>query len=717
MEANAVILGPDEDSPQSQDLKAWVTDRCDAWRTHRDQLYLQKWEEYNRIWRGIWAPEDRSRSSEKSRLISPATQQAVESTVSEMEEAVFGRGSWFDIRDDVSDQETADVAKMRLLLQEDLENSGVKSSISEVLLIAAIYGTGIGEIVLKEKEERIPRKAPIEGANAAMVGVETRLYTCIEVNPVMPNNFLIDPAARTIDSALGCAVEQIVSRHEVLNGIADGIYDDVEVGSYTDTNELDISEDQAFNNAQDEVKLLKWYGLVPKHLLEGTEQETANEEYVEAIIVIANDGVVLKATETPYMMKDRPVIAYAHDRIPGKFWGRGITEKGYNAQKALDAELRARMDGLALTTHPMMGLDATRLPRGAKFDIRPGATLLTNGPPKDVLFPFNFGNINPNTFRESAEFERMIQNATGAMDGATPTGINPRNNTASGMSMIMAASMKRQKRSLANFQESFLIPLINKAAWRFMQFDPNRYDINDWKFKPSSTMGIMAREYEQQQFVQLLSMTEPNGPVYKILLKAIINNSSFTNREELMKAIDEAGQPSPEQQKAQQAQLMLSIQKAKADLDLVTAQIKKIDGELQLDAEELKLKAVEISKPDPVQAVEEPDPMEHKFRAVELALEETKIKNDKEVKLLDLAIKAKQAEQPSAEAASQKQEGEQTKKMVTDVSKTVQDINNRLAELDKEKNTPVEAEILRDAKGKLLGVKKGNQVIKLKGNK
>ncbi len=60
------------------------------------------------------------------------------------------------------------------------------------------------------------------------------------------------------------------------------------------------------------------------------------------------------------MLNDRPFVSYQNDRVPSKFWGRGVAEKGFNPQKALDAELRARIDALALTTHPMMGLDATR---------------------------------------------------------------------------------------------------------------------------------------------------------------------------------------------------------------------------------------------------------------------------------------------------------------------------------------------------------------------
>ncbi len=61
-------------------------------------------------------------------------------------------------------------------------------------------------------------------------------------------------------------------------------------------------------------------------------------ELVEAIIVIANDQYLLKAEQSPYMMKDRPLVAFQYDSMPNRFWGRGIAEKGYNCQKAIDAQ-------------------------------------------------------------------------------------------------------------------------------------------------------------------------------------------------------------------------------------------------------------------------------------------------------------------------------------------------------------------------------------------
>jgi hypothetical protein len=46
--------------------------------------------------------------------------------------------------------------------------------------------------------------------------------------------------------------------------------------------------------------------------------------------------------------------------------------------------------------------------------------------------------------------------------------------------------------------------MIEKSAWRYMQFAPELYPVQDFKFIPSSSLGIIAREYEVTQLVQLL---------------------------------------------------------------------------------------------------------------------------------------------------------------------------------------------------------------------
>jgi hypothetical protein len=53
----------------------------------------------------------------------------------------------------------------------------------------------------------------------------------------------------------------------------------------------------------------------------------------------------------------------------------------------------------------MLAVDASRLPRGAKMEVRPGKTILTNGNPAEILQPFNFGQVNQITFAQAAQLQ------------------------------------------------------------------------------------------------------------------------------------------------------------------------------------------------------------------------------------------------------------------------------------------------------------------------
>tara|TARA_B110000285_G_scaffold219034_1_gene269186 strand:+ start:410 stop:2362 length:1953 start_codon:yes stop_codon:yes gene_type:complete len=579
--------------PQAS-LSAWVVDKVTQWEDHRNTNYLGKWDEYYRIWRGIWAEEDKSRSSENSRLVAPATQQAIEAIVAELEEAIFGGDKFFDLRDDVNDQDSTDIKVVRMNLQEDFDRARVKDAIVESLLNAAIYGTGIAKISVDEEVSKKLGESTIPDTLTTDTVVYEEDMTTVRVQSLTPKEFAIDPTATTIDEALGVAQVVIKPKYEIVEGIRNGIYEDKPLGSYDKADFGFDDENDSRSDDDDKVKITEYWGRVPKKYL--TEKKSSlddqfdydEDELVEAVVIIANDQSVLKATENPYLMGDRPFVAFQLDRVPNKFWGRGIAEKGYNPQKALDAELRSRIDALALTTHPMMGVDATRLPRGVKFEVKAGKTILTNGDPRSTLMPLNFGQVAQSTFTEAAELERMVQMGTGAMDSATSGASSPRNNTASGMSMLQAASIKRQKRTIMNFQENFLIPLIKKSAWRYIQFAPERYPAGDYKFVAYSTMGIMAKEIETTQMIQLLSMTQQGSPAFGMLLMSIFDNSSLNNREELKMAIAQTMQPDPQEQQVQQMvqqmelmKLQMEIEEMKAGATKEMAQAMKIQSEIQ----------------------------------------------------------------------------------------------------------------------------------------
>jgi hypothetical protein len=600
-----------EPSDSDKEIVNFVVNHCDRWRDWRDVNCLDDWLEYERIFNGEWDAQDKTRESERSRIVTPATQQAVETRHAEIMEAIFGQGEFFDIQDDIRDVNGSplDVAAIKAQLMEDFKVDKIRKSIDQIELLAEIYGTGIGEIVVKTEKVFVPATQAIPGqVGQAAIGVVEQDRIAVKIVPVNPRNFLFDPNGTSIDDCMGVAIEKYVSIHKIVRGQEEGIYRKVKVG--TDSMDTDLEPTQEVSQYEDDkVKLLTYYGLVPREYLEQLENEENGEvedlfpedsiqdEYsdlVEAIVVIANDGVLLKAEKNPYMMKDRPILAYQDDTVPNRLLGRGTVEKAYNSQKAIDAQVRSHLDSLALTTSPMMAMDATRLPRGAKFEVKPGKAILTNGNPNEILFPFKFGNTDGSNLTTAKEFERMLLMATGTLDSQGMVTAVSRDAGQGGISMATASIIKKYKRTLVNFQEDFMIPFITKAAYRYMQFDPERYPTVDMKFIPTAALGIIAREHEQQQFIALLQTLGPNTPVLPIILKGIMANSSLSNRFELIEMLDKMATADPQAQQAAQMQQQLAMQLAQAQIAVQTTQAEQNKAEAQKLLTEAQLMPIEL---------------------------------------------------------------------------------------------------------------------------
>ena len=635
-----------------KELVSFIVDHCNRWRDHRDVNYLDKWEEYERLWRGIWDGADKTRESERSRLITPALQQAIEGKQAEISEAVFGRGEFFDITDDRQDQDKSDIPLVRQQMHEDFKFTKVKKSVDDVILLAELYGTGIGEITVEEKLVMYPSTQPIPGTSMAAIGVTEEKKFMVHLNPVNPRNFLIDPNARDVESSLGVAIEEYMPYHIIVKGMVDGTYR--KVGITPSYNDMNLEPVQEISPKQDDrVRVIRYYGLVPREYLEDVQKKDGEEmidlfpegsdaedyqDMVEAIVVIADDQWLLKAEENPYMMKDRPIVAYQADSMPGRFWGRGTAEKGYNMQKAIDAQIRAHLDSLALTTAPMIAMDATRLPRGAKYEVRPGKNFLVNGNPNEIMMPFKFGNTDPLNMGTAQAFQSMLLQATGTMDTASmPDKVAAGEASGAGLSMALSGLMKKNKRTLINFQEDFLIPFITKSAYRFMQFDPDRYPVKDFVFLPVSTLGMVAREYEQQQMMGLMSTLGAQSPIVPLLLQGVIQGSSVSNREEIIAGLQQMSQPDPMQQQMQElamATAQAELQKTQAEAAKAVAEAQRAGAQAQAIPVETQIKAVEAAnKPQGA------DPFTQVEKIANLALKEADIMSNERIAMLQTATK------------------------------------------------------------------------------
>jgi hypothetical protein len=599
-----------ENNTSNDGLAGWITSKVDAWEEWRDMNYQDRWDEYYRLWRGIWTESDKSRNGERSRIICPELAQTVETMVAELEDATFIRERWIDVSDDIADQEKEDIGAAINTLVEEFNLNGVPNAISESYFNGALYGTGIAKIIV----DRI--KVP-SITNEGLPAVEFKEKYVVKVIPISPRNFAIDPVARNVNEALGCAHVLQVPLTSVQKKISDGIYRNIPLAPFNDTIErLDtLGEYNPTDTESEAVKVVEYHGLVPKSML--TKKETlfdkideaiqsvtedrsikaveggslAGEELVEAIVTIINDEHVARAVENPFLMGDRSIVSYQHDTVPDRFWGRGVAEKGYNPQKALDAEIRARIDALGLSTHPMMAIDATKIPRGETFAVRPGRNILTQGNPAEALMPLKFPPPDPHTFQQTQELREMIQRGTGGYE--LPAAMADANRmAATSMSMVVGSMIKRSRRTLANIEREFLKPIVEKALWRYMQFNPELFPMKDYKFQVRATMGIMAREFEQGQLVSLLSTVPPESPAYWMLIKGIYSNSAIEDREAMIKLAEQNiesamnPQPPPPDPKVLLDKEKLEFEKEKwlDERDLQTRKLEQIDEGIKAEA-------------------------------------------------------------------------------------------------------------------------------------
>lgn len=580
-------------------LAGYVTTRINQWEDVRNRGYQSLWGEFWRMWRGKWNERDKNRLSERSRIVAPALAQAIEATVAEIEEAIFSRDNWFDVANELKESITAQLVKDQLL--KDLDTVNIRDQIIEAVLNGAIFGTLIAKINVytgpDQSVDRDPATAKLK-ANST-----NRVWVAVEA--IRPDEFIPDPVGKNIEQMHGCAHRMQRSMHYVLEKINSGVYNKSALpylGSQRriKNSDIDMEDPQSINTAyeSEQLDIIEYHGKVPLNLMEGiADIRTALDDVldgkraptsladatqlVETIITVANGSVILRAMINPFVLHDRSFIACQFDRVPNRFWGRGVAEKGYNPQKALDAELRARIDALGYISSPMMGVDSGRMPRSFKYEVKPGKIWPTQGNPSEILQPFPPLNMNTLTFEQTQEMERMVQMGTGSFDTSTALRSQSQSGASSlsSNSMMMGAFVKRAKLSIQNIDRNFLTPIVEKIHNRYRQFDPLNYpDAIALEVKP--TMGIVAREVEASQMTQLIGMLPDEYHQAKLVIaQGIIDNTSFPNKAAVLQAMQQALQPSPAQQKQQQLQeqmQQLQIQELQANIAKTQAETQKV---------------------------------------------------------------------------------------------------------------------------------------------
>jgi hypothetical protein len=165
-----------------------------------------------------------------------------------------------------------------------------------------------------------------------------------------------------------------------------------------------------------------------------------------------------------------------------------------------------------------------------------------------------------------------------------------------------------------------------------MQFDPENYPVADYKFNASSTLGIIAREYEVTQLVQLLQTMGKDSPLYNTLIQSVVDNMNLSNREELLGALAQASQPNPQAQQMQQQIQQLQMQFQQSQTAALSAQAQesqaraaKLAAEAQAVPQELEIDKINAITRNLREGDQEDKEFERRMKVADTLLKEKQI--------------------------------------------------------------------------------------------
>lgn len=643
------------------ELVSFITGRCEEWRNATESNYGADWDRYDRLWRMIHDGKDSHRKSERSKIVTPIISEAIDGVLSEVIDATFGYGPWVDIEDD--DPDMADTQAVLTAYRDRADMAGVPDDAEEVALIGLIYGTGFGETYPDTKEIVVP------GAVGNQVGVHVTEKVILPIRPLTPRQVRIDPTARSLEESEGVGVAEPMTLWNIRRMQRAGTYRKVPIYGSTTTSDESQPDTVPRQGGVDTVECLRWFGQVPKECLQefldekkagegdnalsravdqakasDTEDDDEGEseggaeyddtETVEAVVHIVN-GRVLLAQEQPYMARERPIKMWRVGRVPGRLHGRGLAERGNQMQRGADAQLRAHIDALGFTGSPMFGLDATRLPKGFNFTVAPGRNILFQGPPKDGFERLNMGTSDPAILTTAETFERMGLQAMGAGDAGNIPSLVRGNADANTLSLALAGLIKRHKSILRAFQRQFLQPTVRFQMICYMQFDPQVFPPKDFSFRVAGTMGILAREYEQQNLLRMMSTLGPTSPLVPLLLAEIVRFSSVQARDRLYNALQQAAAKMQQPDPVEQQRIQIEMGRAVGEVQKLAAETQRIRGQAEQDRLETALLPqkvqAEVIRSLAINTNPGSQEFEQRARIAELMLKEEDIKSNERI--------------------------------------------------------------------------------------
>lgn len=284
-------------------------------------------------------------------------------------------------------------------------------------------------------------------------------------------------------------------------------------------------------------EVLEFWGYIDNEIAHQYGLISELEDEYDLDSVLANiwtvNGEVIRATLSPFDIKDIPYFFVPYEEHPYQIWGVGVAENMSDAQMLINGHTRLSIDNLALAGSCVFEVNENQLTPGQDMSLYPGkAFKKQGGAPGQSIFAIKFNNTAPEHYAAIDRAKQYADDTTlpsythgggGGIPGAT--------RAASGISMLMGAAALGIKTVVKNFDHYLLSP-VGQAFFNWnMQFNTDLRIKGDLQVVAKGTSQLLKREVKSQRLLSLIQTTQGSQVMAPML------NAEYTLKE-LAKSLD-----------------------------------------------------------------------------------------------------------------------------------------------------------------------------------
>jgi len=366
----------------------------------------------------------------------------------------------------------------------------------DTLWEALIYGTGIGKIYWDSDYLTVSRVVPkitpgkniIERALAEKSGMqddsleyetieETKILVDMPVYKWVPlANFTCNfNEARDIDEADCFEIKDVDlnylemrSKDKRVNpyGYKWGIYDNIKLISDLKEIEFTGSGDDPQADQRDvreEVEQTYDPKFNIRLITSQLDFKYDGKFYRNGIVTVAQvqtskdvKNLTLRVQACPRSDGRKSYVRVVYERVPGRFYGRGIPEILKPLQEIIVDFFRAQMDRATLALHPNTFFDINRVASPHLLQNRMGGLSPVDGSPNDIVKEQVINPPDPGSWKVLDTLSMFLTEASGAHKNLAGTAEGAPNRTATGIQTLMQASTERILDTARDMAEDFI---------------------------------------------------------------------------------------------------------------------------------------------------------------------------------------------------------------------------------------------------------------------